>query len=413
MTAPTSVPPQRPVRLAMLVTHPIQYQAPMIRRLAAMPDVELHVFFQSRFSMTPFKDPGFGEVMQWDVPLVEGYDHTFLPIAYGRDDHIDIWRPVNRGFVATLRKGRFDALWLHGYARPYNVAVGLRARLHGIRLLIRDDVHKGGNRRRPFYELVKKALVGAYRAAGAGYLAVGTLNGRYYEELGAPKDRIFLLPYAVDNGFFRAGAAKAAGEVAALRESLDLEPGAFVILFAGKFMARKRAGDLLAAYRRLLTMIAGEGRPAPYLIYAGSGEKLAETRAAADGLERVRFLGFQGQTELPRLFGLCDVFVMPSAVEPWGLVVNEVMNAGKAVIVTDEAGCGPDLVRPGENGFIYPTGDVEALAQSLATLVRDPALAARMGERSRQIIDGWSFEEDCEGLRLALAKVLPGRRAKP
>ena len=117
----------------------------------------------------------------------------------------------------------------------------------------------------------------------------------------------------------------------------------------------------------------------------------------------MRFLGFQTQAELAALFDLCDVFVMPSASEPWGLVVNEVMNAGKPVLVTDQAGCGPDLVRQGHNGYIYPTGDVDALAAHLATLCADAGLRARMGAASLEIISGWDFEADVRALTRALA----------
>jgi glycosyltransferase involved in cell wall biosynthesis len=119
-------------------------------------------------------------------------------------------------------------------------------------------------------------------------------------------------------------------------------------------------------------------------------------------LADVRFLGFRNQTELPAFFDLCDVFVLVSKHEPWGLVVNEVMAAGRAVIVGDEVGCAPDLVKNGVNGFTVPAGDIDALVEALCVVTGSAERARRMGEESRRIIDTWSFSEDVAGLRRAL-----------
>ncbi len=116
----------------------------------------------------------------------------------------------------------------------------------------------------------------------------------------------------------------------------------------------------------------------------------------------MRFAGFQNQLEIPRYYDLCDVFVLPSLLEPWGLVINEVMNAGRAVVVSDQVGAAPDLVRDGENGFVFPAGDVGALSDCLLRILSDPDLCRRMGDRSRAMIGDWGFLQDLQGLRQAL-----------
>jgi glycosyltransferase involved in cell wall biosynthesis len=142
----------------------------------------------------------------------------------------------------------------------------------------------------------------------------------------------------------------------------------------------------------------------------GDGEERSrlEARARESGLSTIRFLGFRNQTELPRVYDLCDVFVLPSHNETWGLIVNEVMNAGRPIIVTDQVGCQPDLVHDGFNGFVYPAFDVDALSRCLRRLLDDPALRATMGENSLRVIQQYSFEEDVAGLRQALSLALPG-----
>ena len=99
------------------------------------------------------------------------------------------------------------------------------------------------------------------------------------------------------------------------------------------------------------------------------------------------------------------MFVLPSREEPWGLVVNEAMNAGCAVVLSEDVGCQPDLVTPGVEGAVFPAGDIRRLAEVLTEVLSPPATAAAMGERARARIRGWSFEQDVEGLRQALAFV--------
>jgi glycosyltransferase involved in cell wall biosynthesis len=123
---------------------------------------------------------------------------------------------------------------------------------------------------------------------------------------------------------------------------------------------------------------------------------------------RVRFLGFRNQTELPRYFDLCDAFVLPSRHEPWGLVVNEAMNAGRAVIVSEDVGCQQDLVREGETGAVFPAGDVQGLAAAIERVLATPGTAMRMGERGKAHIAQYSFDQDVAGLRAALSSCVSG-----
>jgi glycosyltransferase involved in cell wall biosynthesis len=163
--------------------------------------------------------------------------------------------------------------------------------------------------------------------------------------------------------------------------------------------------DLLRAFARV---VKGRGqRGDAYLLYAGEGAERFRLEAAArdGGLDGIRFLGFQNQTELPRLYELADVFVLPSEWEPWGLVVNEAMNAGKPVIVTDKVGAAVDLIEDGENGFVVPVGDISALAHRIDSVARYPEVARRMGECSLRRISEWNFACDAEGLLAALRAV--------
>ncbi len=187
-------------------------------------------------------------------------------------------------------------------------------------------------------------------------------------------------------------------------QELNLVAGRPVILFASKLQRRKHCNDLLEAYKSVVSDCTG---PAPYLLIVGDGEERAalEEKAAQSGLDGIRFCGFRNQSELPRFFDISTVFVLPARHEPWGLIVNEVMNAGRAVIVSDDVGCQPDLITDGVEGYVYPVGDVGALIEALRRTLDSPETAAEMGRRALERISTWSFEEDVHALRCALAQV--------
>jgi len=411
-----------PVRLAYLVTHPIQYQAPLLRLIANQPDIDLHVMFGSDFSARRFTDPDFGRAIAWDVPLLEGYSHEVLP-AFDRplaDTELpSFWRPFSRGIGRRLSAGRFDALWVHGYNRACHWAAMLAAKRRGLAVLVRDEATQVSAQRSMLKRTAKHAFFRVLDRMVDGYLAIGSLNRDYYLGHGVAPAKLFSMPYAVDNGFFQAATARAASERALVRARLGLASDRPVILFAAKLIARKRPLDLLEAFARIRH--EPDARQ-PYLLFAGDGELRGalEGAIARDGLASgpdgrpdgsAQLLGFQSQAQLAALYDLADVLVLPSERESWGLVVNEAMNAGCAIVVNDRIGAGADLVHGGDNGFIYPCGDVAALAVSLRSVLRDPTRCRAMGERSRAIIARWSFAEDLAGLRAALAASVRARAA--
>ena len=388
-------------RIAYVVSHPIQYQAPLLRHLAEDGAIDVSVLFLSDLSTRSYRDPGFGHEVEWDTPLLEGYRHVFLP-AWGSPTTLSFWQPLTRGLGREITRGRFDALWVHGYAHQALLQAMRLGRRRGLPVLLRGESHLKSHPRGRARALVKDVLLRWLFARLDGFLAIGSLNRSYYRHYGVGDDRLFSMPYAVDNAFFRTRAAESRPGRAGLRAELGLPAGAPVILFASKLVARKRARDLLSAFERLRAGWTGEP---PALVFVGDGPERPELEARAAGGGTVRFAGFRNQSQMPRFYDLCDVFVLPSEHEPWGLVVNEVMNAGRPVVVSDHVGAGADLVVNGENGFVFPKGDVAALAGALVSVLRDPHRKSEMGRRSLDKVAGWSFEQDREGLLSSLHAV--------
>jgi len=393
------------VRLAYVVSHPIQYQAPLLRRIAREPDIDLTVLFGSDFSVRGYKDEGFGVQVAWDVPLLDGYRSQFLPRL--RDTGtVSPLSPISRGILRRLRNRdgspAFDALWVHGYASVNALHAILAANSLGIPVLLRAESWLADRPRSLATLTAKQLFFHLLRPAIAATLPIGSRNRDYWAHYFGPDMPQFLMPYAVDNAYFARRAAEANPD--RLRTELQLTPGRPVILFASKLQTRKHADHLLEAYGRLCATVP---TPLPYLLIAGDGEERAslEARAHELALDGVRFLGFRNQSELPGFFALSDVFVLPSRHEPWGLIVNEAMAAGCAVVVSNEVGSHADLVTDGVEGFVFPVGDIDALTAALARVLSSPEQTRRMGEAAKARIAAWDFEADVRGLRQALGAV--------
>lgn len=392
----------RRVRLAYLVSHPIQYQSPLLRRIAQEPDIDLTVFFGSDFSIKGYVDRDFGVEVKWDIPLLEGFKHEFLPAL--RDNATEgIFSPISHGIVARLRQ--FDVLWVHGYATVNQMQGILAANLLDIPVLVRSDSQLKDRPRSGLTLAVKSVFFALLRRMVDAVLVSGTLNADYWRHYMGKDFPLFMLPYAVDNAWFQQQCRLASATRPALEAELNLQHDRPVILFASKLQTRKLCADLVTAYAALIEGIAEASQP--YLVIVGDGEEREnlEHQVSALGLAGVRFAGFQNQSAMPRFLELATVFVLPARHEPWGLIVNEAMNAAIPVIVTDDVGAQPDLITDGVEGFVYPVGDIPALTTALRRVLATPETAATMGQHALARINQWSFEADVHGLREAIAYV--------
>jgi len=366
------------LRLLYLVSHPIQYQAPLLRRIAADPAIDLHVLFERMDTTGAYFDPGFGTEVAWDVPLTDGYSHELAGSLSLVEQRLD----------------QADVLWVHGWDSRLKLCSLEQARRRGVPALMRGEntraaMPDGGGIRGALKRIYLRWMF--YRCWG--FLCIGSDNRDYYRAHGVEDARLFDMPYAVDNGFFE----NPGHDLAELRAELGFAADRPVVLFAGKLQQRKHPEVLLDAVQSLPA-------PRPQLVFAGDGERFdALTQLAGDD-EGVTFLGFQNQSRLPALYALADVFVLPSAREPWGLAVNEAMASATAVIVSDECGCAVDLIDD-DCGRVVPVGDVTALAAALHEILSEPGRAEAMGRAARARINGWSFDEDLAGLHAALKGV--------
>jgi glycosyltransferase involved in cell wall biosynthesis len=392
----------RPYRLAVLNSHPIQYFAPLYRRLSEEPDVDLTVYYCSRQGAEEYVDREFGTSVQWDVPLLDGYRHVFLRNLSPAKVVGGFFSLINPSIAPELLNERYDALWLHSYTHVTWWLALAAARLRGTNILYRSEsslVYDQAVRRPAAIQLTKNLVLRAWLAQVSACLSIGTLNREFYIARGVDPTRIFHVPYAVDNDYFARRADAARGERDQLRAELDIDPDAVAFLFAAKMISKKAPLELINAYAEMKQSNRA-------LIVAGDGElrREAEELVAARGIPNVSFLGFVNQSDLPRVYAAADVMVRPDGIYKgdWGLTVNEAMASGLAVLSSDGIGASVDLVHDGVNGYRFPFGDARALTATMDRMASDPERVRQMAQRSRELIAGWDYRACVAGVRTAL-----------
>jgi glycosyltransferase involved in cell wall biosynthesis len=381
------------MRVAHLVSHPIHYQAPLYRELSARPGIDLTVYFYSDASVRGYRDREFGTDVRWDTPLLDGYRSRFLPSAAETRTQGRYGAGPNWDVLHEVYAERFDAVWIHGYAHLNAWLAAAAGRLRGSRILLREEqtlLHDRPAHTAALKEVALRALFSQVYG-----LYIGEENRRYFLRYGMDERRLFPARYCVDNAYFRRRAEELAPRRDELRSRFGIDSDVPVILFVAKLIPKKAPFVLLDAFRRVRERV-----PCALLV-VGEGELRSELEAPAG--PDVHFAGFLNQSELAEAYVAADVFCLPSIEhETWGLVVNEALNFGLPVVVSDKVGCAADLVRHGWNGFVVPAGEPEPLAAALEQLVTDESVRREFGERGRQLVGEYSVEACADGIVAAL-----------
>jgi len=382
-------------RLAIVASHVIQYQDPFFRRLAADPSIDLTVLFCSDEGAAVYRDVDMGTSLRWDLDLLHGYRHEFLR---NRGWGHGFCRLMNPGLVAAIARRRYDAvLFMTGWAWA-SAWLGFAAcRILGVPFLLFGDSSFIPEERSLRARLRATVLRRLFRLA-SGFLISGAFNAHYYSHYGADPRRFFPLPWAIDNERFSNAGRFEPGERDALRARYGISAGKMVILFSAKLIERKDPMTLLTAFAAM------RRRNEAALIFVGDGALRPELERYVDehSVPDVRFAGFVNQTEIPRHYAMSDVFVLPSAFDPRATVINEAMACGLPLILTDRCGPVGDIAREGENAFVMAFGDRATLTERLDRLAADPELRRRMGQRSLEIIETWSYDAGVRGVAEAV-----------
>lgn len=368
------------MRLAVLSSHPIQYNAPIFRKLAEKADVE--VFYAHKATAANQANAGFDVPFEWDIDLTSGYRHVFLtniarnpnPISFSGCDTPDIGRELSRG--------KFDALLITGWSlKSYIQGLFAAKRLH-IPVLVRGDSQLATVRSRLKKTLKEVAYPPFLRSFDAACY-VGARSRAYYEHYRFPAERLFFSPHCIDADWFRQKATLEAR--AGVRMRYGIKDETPILLFAGKLIPMKRPNDVIAA----AATCRSRGMNLEVMI-AGSGVLEPQIREQARELGvPVHMLGFCNQSQMPEVYAACDMLILPSeAAETWGLVVNEALACGKPFIISDTCGCAGDFALDGTAGRAAPRANIEGLADAiLDVLAHPPSLQSIQAKSARYSLE--------------------------
>lgn len=384
------------LRLAIVLSHPIQYYSPWFRWMRQNTDLNFKVWYLSDFGLRVATDEKFGTTFAWDIDLTSGYEWETVPNVAPKPDTLRFNGLDNPELLPRLARDKPDALLLFGYKYRTHSRLIPWARLHRLPLIFRGDSHLLGRSRLP--TLKRLALTLLYRQFAA-VTYVGRANQAYFRAAAVPERKLFFAPHAVDQNLYRAGWEEHQRQAALLRNDLALKPETRVVLFAGKLIASKQPTTLLEAFLRTPL-------PNTVLVISGDGpEKASLQRRAEAASERVRFLPFANQSEMPARYVLADRFVLPSRgiYETWGLAINEAMHMGVPCLVSDHVGCQQDLVTDGETGWVFQADQPESLASKLKeALTISESDLARMKSSLVKRISSYSYDVATRGLRAAI-----------
>lgn len=396
--------PDESMRVAVVLSHPIQYYSPWFRWLRSNTQLNFRVFYLWDFGVSKQLDPQFEARIAWDVDLLSGYDSEIIPNVAKRPGAERFFGYNNPGLEERLSEWRPNALLLFGYKWASHLRVVRWARGNGVPLLLRGDSHLlGRGSPRLHVRLALRLLFSRFSA----FLYVGKANREYFEAFGVPPEKLFFAPHSVNADHFNRYSPEHRRAAEALRGQLGIAPGARVVLFAGKFLPAKQPAELLEAFLRA-------DLADTYLVYVGDGPEKERLKAMVDepnaspGKLRVRFLPFANQSEMPSRYLLADLFVLPSrgVYETWGLAVNEAMHMGVPCLVSTRVGCQRDLVVQDETGWIFDPEDPGALNRVLVAALAELQSDSRKREIVQAVgrkIAGYTYAQTTSGFLEALS----------
>jgi glycosyltransferase involved in cell wall biosynthesis len=386
-------------RVLAIDTHPIQYKAPLYRRLQSEHGHEVSAFFATDIGTQRYADAEFGVEVAWDVDLLSGYRSFFGQHAASPSD-AGLRELRCRGLAKILWQTRPEVILLSGYASQFARDAMRQLVLLPIPWVFRAETTDHAVPRSPAQSFARDMLLrGLYRRMSA-LAYIGERSRRHYQRLGVPDNKLYFAPYGVETAPFQLSEDDRLRLRQACRAELQVPEQRMVLLFSGKLSERKDPARMVHAVRALPAIL----RQRITVVYLGAGELAKElvTLAAIEPRVDVRLIGFKNQRELSAYYHAADALVLGSRWgETWGLVVNEALHHGTPCIVSHQVGCAPDLIVPGQTGEVFEAGATESLTRAIERIW--PHLGSRATrERARAHSASYSLDAAASGLSQAI-----------
>ncbi len=386
--------------IIFLNSHPIQYFAPLYKFMND-DGVVTKAWYCSDESIRGALDKQFGVDVKWDIPLLNGYQYQFFKnYSWKPSQGTGFFGLINLGIIKQLFKIQKSVIVVHGWNYFTHFMVIMLGKLLGHTICLRCEMPQN-------QELLKTGWKQKLKNWGlktiifpriSNFLYIGTQNKYFYKSFGIKENKLIFCPYSVDNTRFRKECKELMPELSNIRKRLGIPLEAKVILYSGKYMEKKRPMDLLNAFKNL-------NSDKTWLVMLGEGELRSniEDFIQENKLKNVLLTGFVNQSKVSEFYAISNLFVMCSEIgETWGLSVNEAMNFGLPVILSDLPGSATDLIIEGDNGFVFKTGNIDQLSDALKNVLINNKLTHQT--KPEDILNEYSYSTISTNLkRLTIA----------
>lgn len=388
----------RKPRIAVIVSHPIQHFCPMYASWAKQLDWETKVFFASAMGAKAYSDKGFGKSIVWKNLYLESFDHVFLNagnvVPVGK--HLDAPE-----FIEEISNYDPDVVVIYGYSQKFQQKAFQWAKRAEKKIFYISDTERAHDEPSWKWWLKKMKYRSFFRRLDC-CLSVGNHNEHYYTWMGVPMYKINRLGFSIDRDSFETAYLKRNELRQLIRSEHRIPERHIVVSVVGKLIGRKRQADIILALKKLETLTHVSF--SALIIGSGPDQEKMEVFASKLTTNQAIITGFIAPEQLTAYYSASDIYTHLSEYDPHTLSVGEAIYMGCPIVVSDKCGVygSYDDVQPGKNGFIYPCGDIDALAYCLLRLGEQEELRRQFGEHSRMyavVSQSCSHEN---GLRAAL-----------
>lgn len=356
------------------------------------------VFYTWPQAIEGFEDGDFGKNIQWDIPLLEGYEWE----AVENDSKIPnskSWKGIDcPKLIAQIKAFQPDAILVYGWnlKSHFNVMRHFKDKVplwfFGDSTLLDE---------KPGWKKIARRiwLRWVYRHIDKAFY-VGTNNRNYFLAHGIKEKQLVFFPHAIDNDRFAESEENQYEDKAKKwRKELGYADDDIVVLFAGKFESKKQPAILVDAVQQINKEDRQANKPIKLLLI-GNGPLETALRGKAKNDANIQFLPFQNQAIMPIIYRLGNIFCLPSQSETWGLAVNEAMACSRPSIVSNRVGCAVDLIEEHKTGKVFTFDETDKLNTAIISMLSIDLKAT--GRQSFELIENWNYTAKCTAIEKKL-----------
>ena len=372
------------MKIKLILSHPVQYQTPFINFLTNN-NLDIEVCYRSKITNKKHYDPGFRKNIKWEFDLTKGHKHKYLnfigPATRGK------YLPITTDFYKNIFDDDAEIILLHGNKNWYNILIIFFCKIFNKKVFLRDEPHFTSTIRTPTGIIFNKIYYLIINLFVDVFLSIGRANKDYYLSNFIKKNKIINVPYSVNNNFFNS-----------VKKKNNKKK---IFLTVAKFQHRKGYDILLNSIKILNLKYKNNFNCQFWFVGDGETKKDSIRFVKENKITNVKFFPFQNQKQLKKYYMKSDIFILPSRLEPWGLVINEAMASSNAIICADCVGSSFDIVKKNSNGFTFKTESYVDLANKIEFFLNKKNISTYQ-KNSYKIISKWGFAESLNGLKKAI-----------